>query len=76
MELTQWENVCQSFLRARQPGILVSSVEEPRVMASVIHVAQWMATNGLGVRSLLRWSAVSTQAINILKPAEPVKPLR
>lgn len=73
MDLTQWENVCQSFLRARQPGLLVNSIEEQRVMASIIRVAQWFCERGLGLRSLIRWSAVSTQEINVLKPNEALK---
>jgi ATP-dependent 26S proteasome regulatory subunit len=71
VELTAWETTAQSFLRARQPGILVNSVEEPRVMASIIRTLQWMAEKGLGVRRLTRWSSVSTQVIDILKPNEP-----
>ena len=71
MDLTTWETTAQSFLRARQPGIFVASVEEPRVMASIIKVAQWMAEKGLGTRHLTRRSTVSTQEINILKPGEP-----
>ena len=73
MDLTTWENTCQSFLRARQPGIFTASIEEPRVMTSIIHVAQWMAEKGLGTRSLIRRSSVSTQCIDILKPAETPK---
>ena len=73
MELTAWETTAQSFIRARQPGILVTSVEESRVLASIIKTCQWCAEKALGVRRLLRWSAVSTLEINILKPAEPVK---
>jgi len=69
-DLTEWEvNLC-SIIRARQPGIVIQSMEEQRVLDSVIKVLQWMALKRLGARELVVWSPVSSRKIPINDPSK------
>lgn len=74
IKLNAWESNLCSIIRARQPGVMVQSLEEPRVLHSITRVHQWMAERGLGVRELFVWSKVQTRKINVLKPREEQPP--
>jgi ATP-dependent 26S proteasome regulatory subunit len=70
LTLTSWESNLCSIVRARQPGVVVQSLEEPRVTASVIKMLQWMATKGLGLSELLIWSPASYKKISVEDPGK------
>jgi len=68
--LTPWEDDLCSIVRARQPGIVIQSLEEERVLDSVIKVAQWMVERQVGKRELVVWSGVSSKRINVENPED------
>ena len=68
--LTPWEDDLCSIVRARQPGVVIQSLEEERVLDSVIKVAQWMVERQVGKRELVVWSPVSCRKINVENPQE------
>lgn len=70
LSLTSWENNLCSIIRARQPGVVVQSLEEPRVLLSITRVLQWMATKGLGLSELLLWSPASYKKISVEDPSK------
>lgn len=71
VELNEWEKgVCRS-LQAFRPGLTLQTLEEQRVLKSVIRVAQYMAQRKWGVRNITRWSACSTVRINLRDADKP-----
>jgi len=69
--LTAWEETLQSIARARQPGAVIQSLEENRVIDSIIRAYQWLAVNSFGQREFIVWSPVSLRKIDLAKPNEP-----
>lgn len=68
--LTEWEQNFCAIIRARQPGIVVQSLEEGRVLKSVFRVAQWMSVKKLGTRKLRIWTPVKLSLHHPLETGE------
>lgn len=70
IQLTDWENSFCASLCARQPGMVVQSLEEQRVVWSIVKIAQHMALNRWGCRDVRVWSAVSLYEISTKDPEQ------
>jgi ATP-dependent 26S proteasome regulatory subunit len=57
--LNPWEDELCSLIRARRPGVIIRSLEEERVMDSLVRVAQWLYQNRMGLRQITVWSPVT-----------------
>lgn len=66
--LSEWENTACAAIRARQPGLIVQSLEEQRVIWSMVNICQYMAERGWKLRDVTVWSAVSSYKISTLDP--------
>lgn len=65
--LSQWQTDLSCILRARQPGVVIFSTEEPRVISSILPVIQYLGIKGLGARRMLVWSAVKFKELRLFK---------
>ena len=68
IQLTEWENTFCASLCARQPGMVVQSLEEQRVIWSLVKIAQHMALSGWGCRDVRVWSSISQYEISTRDP--------
>lgn len=67
--LNGWEDHICAVIRARQPGLVIQTVEEKRALDSVTRVLQFCAQRKLGLRELHVWSEVSFYGVNVADPA-------
>jgi len=68
--LNEWERTLCATIRARQPGVIVQTLEEERVLWSLTNAAQWMAKKRMGKRDITLWSAVTRKTIRLENPDE------
>ena len=72
LRLTEWEQSVMRAIQAYQPGIVLSTLEEDRALASTIRVALGLAQIGIGAREVSRWSTASYQKYPLVNPNMPV----
>lgn len=74
--LNQWEDDLCSIMRARMPGVVVQSLEEERVIDSIIRITQWMYQHRMGLRKISVWSPVSSYEYNNIRKPEATSATR